>query len=505
MTAIGQVSAAALAPPDHAPGDGAGIVRRLIDGVRAEVPDPACARYLEEHARLHWSPGRLDVTVRTTFLAETLARRIGDVLRRVAERELQVPAGDPLAVSFHADRSVFASAPNMPRPARRPAPTRERSRAARPDGASPEQARSWRRLEEFVVGRSNRLAFAAAEEIAGPALRPGAGRVFIHGGCGLGKTHLLQGIARRYFDANPAAIVRFGTAESFTNDFIASVRAGRVEAFRRSARRVDLLCLDDVQFLAGRRGTQDELLHMLDELARQGARVVLASDGHPDDIDRLGRALASRFVCGMVVRLEGMDRDLAQRLIEALARERGLTLEPRLAADAADALLSPGSTSRHPASARDLMGLIARLDALARLEPALAPAGRIGAILLRRALGSSASRPRRPIRIEHIAQGACEAVGVDVGEIYGKGRHQRVVLARSLAAYLSRQLTTQSYPEIARALGRPSHSSVLMAARRFGDGIRRGDCIATDPGAAPIRLSDLLESARQAALRASAG
>jgi len=182
-----------------------------------------------------------------------------------------------------------------------------------------------RRLEDFVVGESNRLAFAASLQVAdGASDAPGI--LFLHGDCGVGKTHLLQGIVRRRTQRAPRQVVRYVTAEHFTNEYIAAVRDGSLDQFRKRLRRVDLLAIDDIHFFANKSATQAEFLHTIDAIDLTGARVALVSDEHPRHIRKFSQSLVSRFLSGMVVRVERPDRDTRSQLVRRLARERGLDL-----------------------------------------------------------------------------------------------------------------------------------------------------------------------------------
>jgi chromosomal replication initiator protein len=295
--------------------------------------------------------------------------------------------------------------------------------------------------------------------------------LFLYAKSGMGKTHLLQGIAARFSERNPGAKVRCISAEVFTNEFIASLKAGATEGFRRSYRKLALLCIDDVHFLANKEATQIELLHTIDAVGFDGARLALASDEHPRDIRRLSNALASRFMSGAVLQIEEPDPALRLMLAARLGQRRGLSLDdsaPRALADA------PWR------SVRELEGLITQLIAVARLMPGFVAAdGRFDGASVRRALelagthprpgGEPASGPRarRPVPMPLIQTEVARRLRVELADMAGNGRHRRVVLARSVVVHLARRLTTLSFPEIARAMGRPNHSSVITAHNRI--------------------------------------
>ncbi|MBS0188656.1 MAG: ATP-binding protein, partial [Planctomycetes bacterium] len=351
----------------------------------------------------------------------------------------------------------------------RQAPQAEPART-RPVVVTAPAAQSRHRLEDFVVGASNRLAHAAAQRLAQDPHVTSLSPLFIHSACGMGKTHLLHGIAARFQELNPGAKVRCVSAEAFTNEFIASIRAGSVEGFRRTHRRLALLCIDDVHFLASKEATQTELLHTLDAVGLDRARIVLASDEHPREIRKLSTALASRFMSGAVLRIEEPDRELRIELAKRLGQKRGVVLDESGA-------LALGSAAWK--SVRELEGLLMQLLAVSRLLPELNSTQAMDGATVRRALdlagskpessarSSSSPRPRRPVPMSLIQAEIARRLRVELADMAGRGRHPRVVLARSIVVHIARRLTTLSFPEIARAMNRPNHSSVITAHNRL--------------------------------------
>lgn len=475
------------------------------------------ARYFAGQTTVRATTEGLEVAAASGFLAKALERRFGQALKTLAQlcptgavrfvvdASVQVAATSSCAASHstgaatarttHA-RSIAshavdtgsvtdattgspATSPARPtsftaiaRPAS-PRPVRPQGRAT--DGA-PRVERtgeaSRQRFETFVVGESNRMAHAAAWAVACGE----SPLVFIHGSCGVGKTHLMRAIAHEALRRNPSGSVRCTTAEAFTNEFIQAVRTNKVDAFRKQYRKCDVLCIDDVHFLASKEATQQELLHTLDAAGLSGTRIALACDEHPREVAKFNERLVSRFLSGPVVRIDPPDASLRAELIRHLATRRGLTLEPAAAALVAERAATAGA--RHnPASVRELEGMLIQIEAVRTLLPELSTEDgssdrRVGVVLVRKALGLSDQAPtprtaKRPIPVSAILEVVCECVGAPVVEVMGKSRHQRVVLARSMVAHLSRRLTTMSFPEIARAMGRPNHSTVITAQKRL--------------------------------------
>lgn len=468
-----------------------GVVQRVIGADRFD-------RYFGAgHDALGLDGRIVALRVPSQFIAETLRRRFGDQLDSAARALL----GDDASVRFEIDAMASdAATANEQAVAAARAETPPHRAASRSIGSGA----TWRRLDDFVVGDCNRLAYEAANRVATGAPHDQFGGLFLHGPSGLGKTHLLQGIVSRFRETHPGAKVRYTTGEQFTNAFISALKTNKLDEFRRQHRGLDLLCVDDVHFLSQKSKTQDELLHTFDALDLSGARVVLASDEHPHKIARFCEKLVSRFISGMVVRLDKPDASIRAEIARRLLLKRGIM--PATGVGEAIA-------SRCDGSVRELEGAVTRVLAVRELLADAAPAGTVDTACVERALGRSSrsTTARRPLRTEEIADAVCESLGVSKAEVLGNGRHKRVVLARSMIALLARRLTTRSFPEIARDLRRPSHSSIVTACKRLSTQIERnetadaGDLMGSLPLSALLdRLTDAVhERAARAANRAA--
>ena len=356
--------------------------------------------------------------------------------------------------------------------------------ARRPRSTTP----AWRRFEDFVVGPCNRVAFEATRRLADDSLG-GIRCILLHGGCGVGKTHLLQALCAERRARFPLERIRYTTGEQFTNEYISAVRAAGVEEFRSRVRQLDMLAIDDVHFLSNKGATQAEFLHTLDAIGLAGKRVAIATDAHPRALASFSEALISRLLGGMVVQVEAPDRDTRQVLVERLALARGLELEPSAVRAVADRVLG---------SVREIEGALARIAAAALV----ADVPTAGLALVERALGAPATHRGQPPRIGAIVEAACTAIGVAPDELSSAGRHRRVVLARGVVVHLAREMTTLSFPEIARHLGRSAHSSVHAAAQRVAGMLERGEELPPSDcpcGARTVR--ELVETVRRSAER----
>src|SRR5207237_6176754 len=244
-------------------------------------------------------------------------------------------------------------------------------------------------LESFVVGASNQLAFNAAVYVAefpGAQYNP----LFIHGSCGLGKTHLLQGLCRRFIEHHPTKRWMYLTGEEFTNEFLLALRNNKLDTFRRKMRDLDLLVIDDVHFLSGKKATQEEFLHTFNAIEAMGRQVVMASDNHPKMIEEFGESLINRFVSGMVVRIDPPNYATRCEILRAMTQRNGMCLNDEIIGWVA---------RRVTQNVRELEGAVTRMGAHVNLT------GRVPDIdMAQEALGDLDRARVAPARRENILQ-----------------------------------------------------------------------------------------------------
>ncbi len=324
----------------------------------------------------------------------------------------------------------------------------------------PLSARLRHELDSFVVGPANEFAYECCRSVAD---KPGGSYnpLFIHGHVGLGKTHLLQGLCRHYARLHPTGRWAYLTGEEFTNEFIAAVKANRVDAFRRKMRDLDLLVIDDVHFLGGKRATQEEFLHTFNAVEAMGKHVVLASDAHPKMIASFGESLINRFVSGMVVRVDAPARPLREEILRTLAARQGIEIGE-------DAL--KWIAQRVTQSVRELEGAVTRIAAHVRLAGRQANIQLAGEVL--HDLDRQMSQPLRP---EQIFEAVCEFFSLDRKELMSGRRQRTISLARSVAMFLTRKCTNLSYPDIAGRMGKRNHSTVISACRRIENAVKKNE------------------------------
>jgi chromosomal replication initiator protein len=320
---------------------------------------------------------------------------------------------------------------------------------------APEMLNPEHTFDRFVIGAGTRLAHAAALAVAespSEAYNP----LFLHGPPGLGKTHLLGAIANYAAANHPSLTVRYTTAERFTSDFVGAVRGGEATAataaFKQRHRDVDVLLIDDVQFLAGKERTAEEFFHTFNILHEGGRQIVLSSDRPPADLEPLAERLRQRFEWGMLAELDPPDFVTRQVILRRLAREADL---PPETAEAIDSIAASDSSS-----VRRLQGALTRLVAQASVQ-GRAPDAELAATVIGSRLPDSGDLTAAEIKNRVAAR-----LGVSESQLDGAGRSPNVVRARHLAIYLCRRLTDLSLPQIGAAFGR-NHSTVLHSIRKI--------------------------------------
>jgi chromosomal replication initiator protein len=332
-------------------------------------------------------------------------------------------------------------------------------------------------FERFVIGEGNRLAHAAALAVA-EAPSEAYNPLFIHGPPGLGKTHLLGAIANYLRIHAPELQVRYTTAESFTNQFVAALQMSGGEEFKRRYRDIDVLLVDDVQFLEGKHHTEEEFFHTFNALYESGSQLVLSADRLPSRLSSLAARLRDRFEWGLTVPVERPNLATRLTVLRRLVLEAGVDVPDR---DALSEL-----AGRIDANVRQLHGALTRVLAHASLLARPLSAELIEEVVPRQA-------PARRSDVEEIQHQVSRAFGISREELVGPGRTATPVQARQVAIFLTRELTDLSLPQIGRLYGGRDHSTIINSIRRVEAG-----------AAADERLDQRLKSIR-ASIHTSSG
>lgn len=312
-------------------------------------------------------------------------------------------------------------------------------------------------FDSFVIGSSNRFAHAAALAIA-EAPAQAYNPFFIYGGVGLGKTHLLQAIGHYVATNSPELSVKYMTVESFTNDFINSVRDRKMEEFKRKYRDNDVLLIDDIQFLEHKEQTQEEFFHTFNTLYEAGKQIAISSDRPPKDIATLEERLKSRFESGLITDIQPPDVETRIAILRKQVSSRGINIGP-VSIDEVLGFIARGI----PTNIRELEGALIRVAAQARFSNA-----EITLPLAKEALKDILpTNLDARITIDMIQNEVCRYFSVSMSDLKGSKRNQSIVFPRQIAMYLCRELTDSSQPRIGEKFGGRDHTTVIHAINKI--------------------------------------
>jgi chromosomal replication initiator protein len=299
----------------------------------------------------------------------------------------------------------------------------------------------------YVVGAGTRLAHAASQSVAerpGGAYNP----LFLYGGTGLGKTHLLHAIGNAVMERSPKRRVLYITGEAFTNEFILGIQQGAADAFRSRFRKIDVLLIDDIQFIADKERTQEEFFHTFNALHSAGKQIVITSDRTPKEISLLEERLRSRFEWGLIADISSPDLETRIAILRSKAEESGVIVADDVVEQVA---------RRVQSNVRELEGALTRLVAVGRLS-GMPVTMELAARVLSEAVYPN---PKRILEPEQVVAVVAEHFGLTVDQLRGPKRDREIVVPRQIAAYLSREETDASLVRIGGALGGRDHSTII--------------------------------------------
>jgi chromosomal replication initiator protein len=314
-------------------------------------------------------------------------------------------------------------------------------------------------FDSFVIGSSNRFAHAAALAVA-EAPAQAYNPLFIYGGTGLGKTHLMQAIAQYVAEHTGQLTARYVTSETFMNDFINSLRDKRIEGFKHRYRNYDLLLVDDIQFFEGKERIQEEFFHTFNSLYETGAQIVLSSDRPPRDIATLEERLRSRFEWGLITDIQPPDLETREAILRKKVKSDGIEVR--------DEQLLTFIAGRVSTNIRELEGALTRVVAFSSLT------GRPMTVDLAQDVLKDVFPQGEPaqVSIRHIQETVGGRFGLSMDELCGDKRSQNIVYPRQVAMYLSRELTDSSLPKIGKEFGGRDHTTVIHATSKIARLIR---------------------------------
>ncbi len=418
---------------------------RILDALEKKVSSQSYEHWLKPTRFSHQEKGTLFVKVPTAEFS-TIGERYADLIQE---------AIDDLGLKLD-DVEFISSEPEPPAP-------RESSRG---NGPAPALASSQARFDwdgaaqlnpkyifdNFVIGSANQFAHAAARAVAerpSKAYNP----LFLYGGVGLGKTHLVQGIGHEAKRLYPQMSIRYLTSETFTNEMINSLRYDRMSSFRDKFRTVDILLIDDIQFLAQKERTQEEFFHTFNALHEAQKQIVIASDRPPKELAEIEDRLRSRFEWGLIADIQMPDLETKVAILQKKAEQEKVELPM-------DVALFIASNVR--SNIRELEGAFIRLVAYSSLV-----GNEINLANAQQCLKNFIDNQVKKVTIDAIQKIVAEQFGLRVNEIKAKDNSRQIVYPRQIAMYLAKQMTDASLPEIGRQFGGKHHTTVLHSVEKI--------------------------------------
>jgi chromosomal replication initiator protein len=430
-----------------------GLWDAALDIIRGELNTPTFKTWFEHARPLGMDGDSLIVGASNSWGRDWLESRYSGLLAasltQAAGRHVGVRfvvSGDPLGQDRAAGPQMESVTP--PEPVIIPSDEAVETRRVRE--ASEGEFHQRYTFDTFIMGASNRFAHAAALAVAeapGTAYNP----LFIYGGVGLGKTHLLQAIGHYVGTHFPHLKVRYASTEQLMNDFIESIgKPGGTEGFRRRYRSIDVLLVDDIQFLIGKEKTQDEFFHTFNTLHDAGKQIVLSSDRPPKDLKPLEERLVSRFEMGLITDIQPPELETRIAILHKNVESAGVPVPDEVLTFIAD---------RVSGNIRELEGALIRVIAYSSLTRHAIDLESARNVLK----DIFPERSLRPISISAIQQECCRFYGIGMTDLVGNKRSQNIVYPRQVAMYLSRELTDLSLPRIGAEFGGRDHTTVIHA------------------------------------------
>lgn len=307
-------------------------------------------------------------------------------------------------------------------------------------------------FDTFVVGPSNQFVHAAAARVGenpGSSYNP----LFIYGGVGLGKTHIMNAVGNAIVDKNPGKVVCYVSAEQFTNEVVSAMRHGKMGEFKEKYRNVDALLIDDIQFIAGKEATQEEFFHTFNSLYEKQRQIVISSDRAPNEISDITDRLRSRFSMGLIADIQPPEVETKIAIIYKKAAMEKMAIADDVATFVA---------TRVKSNIRELEGCLIKLGAHASLtgQP-------IDIAMAKSVLKDLISDEDRPVTVEHIQKAVADYFGLKAQELKSKKRTKELANARQIAMYLTKQITQLSLSEIGRCFGGKDHATVIYSCKQI--------------------------------------
>jgi chromosomal replication initiator protein len=427
----------------------------VLESLRAEVGEDAYKSWLKPMVVREVRDGQLNITVPTRFMRDWVVAHYLDKLNVLWTREntdisaVNVFVQPDQAAKLTKDsvgKAAMVAVPSQSGPAKKNSFDYQKEISAPLD---PRFA-----FDQFVVGKPNEFAYAAARRVAEAATVP-FNPLFLYGGVGLGKTHLMHAIAWHIRQSDPSRTVIYLSAEKFMYRFIRALRDHNTVDFKDQFRSVDVLMIDDVQFISGKDSTQEEFFHTFNALVDQGRQIVISSDKSPSELEGVEERLKSRLNCGLVADIHATTYELRLGILQAKAEQVGVQVSPKVMEFLAHKIT---------ANVRELEGALNRVIAHAQLV------GRhISLETTQEVLHDLLKANDRRVTIEEIQKRVAAHFNIRISDMHSARRARSVARPRQVAMYLAKQLTSRSLPEIGRKFGGRDHTTVMHAVRKVDE------------------------------------
>lgn len=420
-----------------------GLVRAHL---LSDVGDKTFDSWLKPLQLAGVSGGEVRLVVPSRFMADWVRNHFADRLRHAFSAHLPGIRSVSIDVGTAANMGAGSACEILP------APTAEAVLTVEPAGFEPRYS-----FDSFVVGKSNELAFNAAQALASATTHgsaAGFNPLFLHGPTGLGKTHLMHAIGSAVLAENPRAKVVYLSAEKFMVEFLAALRARDTFTFKQRLRSADLLMVDDVQFIAGKDSTQEEFFHTMNEIINAGRRLVISADRSPQNLEGIESRILSRLAWGLVADINPADYELRYNILKT-------KLAAMPAADVPDDVVQ-FLARKIAANVRELEGALNRVIAYGNLV-----GRKLDLDFTREVLADVLRAHSRKLTIDEIQRRVADHYALKINDLISPRRAREVARPRQVAMYLAKMLTPRSLPEIGRRFGGRDHTTVMHAVKRI--------------------------------------
>jgi len=445
------------------------VWEHTLDALRLEIDEESFSTWIEPIQFQNYADGELTISVPSVFFRNWLMSNYQDMMVQTIENlvhrgvsvRYELESEDELGShsAFGVNRAGGDTLFSNPSPQNLTG-MRQRESTLRPVVLESVRLNPQYNFENFVVGESNRFAYTAAQAVADPqskAYNP----LFLYGGVGLGKTHLLHAIGQLFLNIGPHFNVLYVSSESFMNAFIDGIQQKRdLSDFRNCFRSVDLLLIDDVQFFAGAERTQTEFFHTFNALFNAGKKIVISSDLPPKELTELEERLRSRFEAGLIVDIQPPDLETRVAILRKKALELSLDLPAEIEIYIAE---------RIKTNIRKLEGALTKISAHHSVTGEPLTIGSVRALLGAFFTGDEPMK----ISVEKIQLAVCKFFDLTLHDLTGSNRSRKFAAPRQIACFLSREMTDLSFPDLARKFGGRDHTSIMAAHKKIQQDIQK--------------------------------